>query len=194
MKNLKTKVLQMRKYFSKVLIISLLTGTFLINSQTSEAQEKKQIDSIEAVRSPLIQELYQKAVFAEIYNYGLSDNGHILLKVDTAKMELFMAFANENNGAFTYLTNYFFLDKKLIGTQTSKNLIRRPNSKKYANWERDCTYLNDVLIKSRVTHNEPFSSQNDLRKGYGILNQVEIFYKTKKLKFPSVGNIGQFQD
>ena len=184
----------MRKYFLKVLIIGVLTCAFLVGNNTSKAQEKTQIDSIIAIRSPRIQELYKKAVFAEIYNYGLSDNGHILLKVDTAKKDLFMAFANENNGAFTYLTNYFFLDKKLIATQTSKYLIRRPNSKKYANWERDCTYLNDILIKSKVTDNEPFSYQNDLRKGYGILNQVEIFYNAKKLKFPTVGNIGQFQD
>ncbi len=132
-------------------------------------------------------------IYAVLEDSNMPEGWFSHLRFDSAKGILFWGNSYIYKGRNKYLTNYYFFNDKLIGTQTSKMSIKHQDSDKYNKWERNCTYWNDSLIYSFTTDNEPFDYKQELITAAEIIKRFKFLYLNKKLVFQKESNIGHFR-
>jgi hypothetical protein len=173
-----------------------LLSCFTSQSQKLSVNRKVINDSIRI----LVDSIFQKQtkadtinVFVEIEDPNMPENWYAMFRVDTTKGELMEATSYIYKGKTKYLTNYYYHNKKLIVTGTTKYEIKDQESDKWRYWERSCAYWNDRIVSSTNTDNEDYDFTIDLNTAYEILKKFTLLYARKKIHFVKGSNIGHFR-
>jgi len=127
-----------------------------------------------------------KFAYAMDYDATMPEGKYALYLVDTVKGELRKATVYTYEGKIKKLTNYYFLEKKLIKVTDARVPKKNQESNKFDTYTRTYYYNNDTLKYFINDTKENFNYKTDLLDAQNILKRFQIKFSSGELNFKKI--------